>query len=149
MGSGASTVKHVSPTHTIDARGWVEAVDTPLPVGAGTLVYRDVEVEEREEGGSPCPNATPTVPVRREAGEDEGRARRERARQGNTYFSTRPDRLGAFHGWSCPFRFIFWSLICSLLPSSVFAACSTSFRFRHIPPPQLFVAPITVASPLH
>ncbi|TEB20920.1 hypothetical protein FA13DRAFT_1800523 [Coprinellus micaceus] len=91
-GAAGSTVKHVSPTHTIDARGWVEAVVTPLPMGAGTLVYRnvnaDVDVEEREEGGSPCPKATATNASgsgvhHREVleMESEGRARREHVRQ--------------------------------------------------------------------
>ncbi|TEB40227.1 hypothetical protein FA13DRAFT_1784818 [Coprinellus micaceus] len=94
-GAAGSTVKHVSPTHTIDARAWVEAVVTPVPVpvgamGEGTLVYRNVNVgvEEREEGGSPCPKATATNASgsgvhHREVleMESEGRARREHVRQ--------------------------------------------------------------------
>ena len=76
--AGGSTVKHVSPTHTIDARGWVGAVVTPSPSPSPVLVYRDVRDEG--SGESLCPKETATEPV----GREEGRARREHVRQGTS-----------------------------------------------------------------
>lgn len=73
----------VNATYTIDARAWADAVVTPLPEPTHALVYynANVNVEEREGGGSLCPKATRAHHREVLEMEEEGRAKREQVRQ--------------------------------------------------------------------